>query len=443
MFFLGDVMIDFLEYGGEGAHCRMSRWPPCPGRRRAYLMLELRQILAPMDQMETGLRMARGEVVQIIQAYFDQWGLSPAERDVALLLLKGVDNESIAEMRGTAKGTVSAQSAAIYAKASVDGRAQLISLFLEELLAGEAAPSTQPANRTGPPEHPRRALFQDPRQVQPVFAGAVDRVFVAGIGVAHDARGRIVPQHAFEALGGLVGAVGSRSPCRHAAKSPCRRRRRDAATPRSRREAVFSSAFSSGQSQTASEPSFIASVSRLGEATEPESRWSRPITTGAFSSPLRTISLKASPSAVAVAEPDPADARRQALKGDALARHVEPVVQVRVVGDQLLHLGVGLVDVLGIAGQGHPAERADAAAEQRADIGGHEARERRRHFPAPRPWPPGGCCCRNRASARPRSRSRPSPRHAPSCEARAAFSTAFGSLSRLSRHSASVQPCGR
>ena len=34
---------------------------------------------------------------------------------------------------------------------------------------------------------------------------------------------------------------------------------------------------------------------------------------------------------VAVAEADPADARRQALEGDALARHVEPVVQMRVV----------------------------------------------------------------------------------------------------------------
>ena len=37
-------------------------------------------------------------------------------------------------------------------------------------------------------------------------------------------------------------------------------------------EAVFSSAFNNGQSLTASEPSFIASVSRFGEATEPESR---------------------------------------------------------------------------------------------------------------------------------------------------------------------------
>ena len=82
---------------------------------------------------------------------------------------------------------------------------------------------------------------------------------------------------------------------------------------------------------------------------------------------------------MALAEADPADAGGQALEGDALARHVEPVVQMRIVGDQFLDALVGLVDVFRIAGQGRPAERADAAAEQRADIGGHEAREMRRH----------------------------------------------------------------
>src|SRR3546814_8643811 len=62
---------------------------------------------------------------------------------------------------------------------------------------------------------------------------------------------------------------------------------------------------------------------------------------------------------VALAEADPADARRQALELDARARHVEPGMQMRIVGDQLLHLGVGLVDVLRVAGQSHPAERTD------------------------------------------------------------------------------------
>ena len=59
--------------------------------------------------------------------------------------------------------------------------------------------------------------------------------------------------------------------------------------------AQFSSALSNGQSDTASDPSSIPSVSRFGLATDPESRWSRPMTIGAPTSPLATISLNARP----------------------------------------------------------------------------------------------------------------------------------------------------
>ncbi len=137
LFFLGDVVADlFSDEHMETVHLIAETVAVIALLAGvAYLMIELRQLLARFDQMETGLRVARGEVVKIIDDHFEQWRLSPAERDVALLLLKGVDNESIATMRGTAKGTVRAQSAAIYNKAGVDGRAQLISLFLEELLA--------------------------------------------------------------------------------------------------------------------------------------------------------------------------------------------------------------------------------------------------------------------------------------------------------------------
>ena len=50
-------------------------------------------------------------------------------------------------------------------------------------------------------------------------------------------------------------------------------------------------------------------------------------------------------------------------------------MQRRVVRQQLLHLGVGAIDVFRIARQRRPAERTDAAAEQRPDIGRHEARK--------------------------------------------------------------------
>jgi hypothetical protein len=60
-------------------------------------------------------------------------------------------------------------------------------------------------------------------------------------------------------------------------------------------DAVLTSALSSGQSAIASEPSAIASVSRYGDATDPASRWSRPITIGAVIAPEATSSLNRNP----------------------------------------------------------------------------------------------------------------------------------------------------
>ncbi len=100
-----------------------------------FLMVELRGVMSRMELLDRGLRAARGEMAQIIDTFFDEWKLTPSERDVGLLILKGFDNDTIAEFRGTAVGTIRAQSARIYSKAGVDGRAQLFSVLLEELLA--------------------------------------------------------------------------------------------------------------------------------------------------------------------------------------------------------------------------------------------------------------------------------------------------------------------
>src|SRR6202040_2981928 len=78
---------------------------------------------------------------------------------------------------------------------------------------------------------------------------------------------------------------------------------------------------------------------------------------------------------MALTQTDPADARRQTLEMNLRARHVEPVMQMRIVGDQLFDFCVGLVDVFGISGERDPAERTDTAAEQRANICRHEAGE--------------------------------------------------------------------
>jgi len=86
--------------------------------------------------------------------------------------------------------------------------------------------------------------------------------------------------------------------------------------------AVLKSAFKSGQSETASDPSRIASVSRFGLATLPVPRWSRPMTIGAFTLPIATISLNASPAKCRPSAPDsPQLGERQKTGSEQKRRH--------------------------------------------------------------------------------------------------------------------------
>ena len=101
-----------------------------------FLSLELRGLIARMSDMQSGLQIAHGQLAEVIRGFFEDWGLTTAEKDVALMILKGLDNETIARVRKTAAGTVRAQATSVYTKSATDGRAQFISLFVEELLAG-------------------------------------------------------------------------------------------------------------------------------------------------------------------------------------------------------------------------------------------------------------------------------------------------------------------
>jgi DNA-binding NarL/FixJ family response regulator len=50
-----------------------------------------------------------------IDGQFDRWGLTPAEREVALLMLKGLSHKEIAAVRQSSERTVREQARSIYA----------------------------------------------------------------------------------------------------------------------------------------------------------------------------------------------------------------------------------------------------------------------------------------------------------------------------------------
>jgi DNA-binding CsgD family transcriptional regulator len=90
-------------------------------------------------QAEDALRRASGAFADLLRQRFADWGLTPAEADVALFAIKGMSTSEIAGLRGTSDGTVKAQTAAIYRKAGVAGRPQLLSLFIDDLIRDDGA----------------------------------------------------------------------------------------------------------------------------------------------------------------------------------------------------------------------------------------------------------------------------------------------------------------
>lgn len=90
---------------------------------------------AKSKKIETQLKAASGAFVEMLDERFAEWSLTPAERDVAWFAVKGMTTHEISSLRNTSEGTVKAQSNAIYRKAGVSGRHQLLSLFVDELMA--------------------------------------------------------------------------------------------------------------------------------------------------------------------------------------------------------------------------------------------------------------------------------------------------------------------
>ena len=102
---------------------------------------QLRQAVRQNARTQEQLRVASGAFTELLEEKFDTWGLTKAERDVALFSIKGLSTAEIAGMRNTSEGTVKAQTNAIYRKAGVSGRPQLLSQFIDDLMGDALLPA--------------------------------------------------------------------------------------------------------------------------------------------------------------------------------------------------------------------------------------------------------------------------------------------------------------
>lgn len=106
------------------------------------LAIEIRRVVGLYSVMNDSqsevLRMKR-QLTQVIRAEFDGWQLTPTEKEIALLLIKGLSMREIAGIRQVKEKSVRQQSTGIYTKAGVGNRYELAAYFIEDLLIPAAA----------------------------------------------------------------------------------------------------------------------------------------------------------------------------------------------------------------------------------------------------------------------------------------------------------------
>jgi len=123
-----------------GALVALRLWLGWRGAERsaAALRRSVRDHGAQRDAWRRSAGRALEGLARAIDAQFADWKLTPAERQVALLLLKGYSHKQVAQATGRSERTARQHAATVYRKAGLDGRAELAAYFLDDLMLPEA-----------------------------------------------------------------------------------------------------------------------------------------------------------------------------------------------------------------------------------------------------------------------------------------------------------------
>ncbi len=158
VFFVGDVIADISRDGGVEPHIVIEILAVLA--LIAGLVFEIRYIGALLRRqvhLQRAASMAAAAMADVIEAHFTDWRLSPAEHDVANLLVKGLSIAEIAALRGSAEGTVKSQLNAIYRKSGCQNRGEVLACIIDSVMERDTTSlSVPPLNQSNGVEGSRR-----------------------------------------------------------------------------------------------------------------------------------------------------------------------------------------------------------------------------------------------------------------------------------------------
>jgi DNA-binding NarL/FixJ family response regulator len=143
VFFLFDVVFDLRDHFSEGISYSIDE--------AIHLVFESGAVLALFFGMvslfkynsflrdqnvkaQTQLSALKLDFDEYVRNQFSKWELTVAEKDVALLLLRGLNTSDIADLRSVSVGTIKVQAHNIFGKSGVSSRVEFMALFMDEFI---------------------------------------------------------------------------------------------------------------------------------------------------------------------------------------------------------------------------------------------------------------------------------------------------------------------
>lgn len=131
---LGDLIIATISIAAISYILWIILWQRF---RLASLEKSFNTVNKRLKSSNAQLRKVQVEFCKLIDNEFVSWGLTQSEKEIAYLMLKGLNFKEIGEIRGTLEKTVRQQASKIYDKSGVGNRHELSAYFFEDLLQSE------------------------------------------------------------------------------------------------------------------------------------------------------------------------------------------------------------------------------------------------------------------------------------------------------------------
>ncbi len=136
LFFAFDIIVDLLENDESWLHIIIEAMVFLAVSTVLFRELRrLRQLKAELSEERIRTARLSGELLAVMRDQFVQWGLSPSESEIALLLIKGLSMKEVAEARQVKEKTIRQQATSVYAKSGYAGRHELVAHFIEDLMS--------------------------------------------------------------------------------------------------------------------------------------------------------------------------------------------------------------------------------------------------------------------------------------------------------------------